>query len=170
MFINDEIIKNMNNIPPMRPLGHLTAGKGHLETLASIRGTHKAQLNKQYPQTSLSILFRRKGDVERSALWRKRMSWNNWYFWYFWWCDGRVKPKAKGKNSVKERICFLLVNRKNLFDDFAETYRATTPPNSRRQQRWWSPRHSAYWQPVTMRHINIIFDNLVSEQPQKGGW
>ena len=29
MFIHVEIMKNRNNIPPMRPLGHFTAGKGY---------------------------------------------------------------------------------------------------------------------------------------------
>lgn len=29
MFMNYEMMKNMNNIPPMRPLGHLTTGNGY---------------------------------------------------------------------------------------------------------------------------------------------
>lgn len=36
MFINYEVMKNMNNLPPMRPLGYLIAGKGYVYNRLSV--------------------------------------------------------------------------------------------------------------------------------------
>ncbi|MGV2376250.1 UNVERIFIED_CONTAM: hypothetical protein QOZ14_33015, partial [Pseudomonas aeruginosa] len=36
VFINYEMMKNMNNIPSMKPLGHLTAGKHYLQWVRSL--------------------------------------------------------------------------------------------------------------------------------------